>query len=64
MPKVLPVSPKAGIDYPRNYAEFLAWFHNDAACLDYLNWIRCRESSLPIVPRHQGLAYEGWAMVV
>lgn len=33
-------SPRAGVDYPRNYAEFLAWFHNDAACLDYLDWIR------------------------
>jgi len=35
-------SPRAGIDYPRNYAEFLAWFHDDAACLDYLDWIRSK----------------------
>lgn len=35
-------SPRAGVDYPRNYAEFLAWFHDDAACLDYLDWIRCK----------------------
>ena len=40
IPNVRPVSPKAGVDYPRNYAEFLAWFHDDAACLDYLDWIR------------------------
>jgi transposase-like protein len=43
LPKVLPVSPLAGVDYPRNYAEFQAWFHNDAACLDYLDWIRCKD---------------------
>lgn len=42
VPPVRPASPKAGVDYPRNYAEFLAWFHDDAACLDYLNWVRCK----------------------
>ncbi len=40
--QVRPQSPRAGIDYPRNYAEFLAWFSEDAACLDYLDWIRWR----------------------
>ena len=42
LPKVRPVSPKAGVDSPRHYAEFLAWFHDDAACLDYLDWTRCQ----------------------
>ena len=32
--------PKAGIDYPRSYADFLGWFLDDAACLDYLDWMR------------------------
>ena len=33
---LLPVASK---DYPRNYAEFLGWFSDDAACLDYLDWL-------------------------
>ena len=36
-------TPKAGVDYPRNYAEFMAWFSDDAACLDYLDWIRWKD---------------------
>jgi len=28
--------PVAGVDYPRNYHELLAWFPDDAACLGYL----------------------------
>jgi transposase-like protein len=31
---------QAGRDYPRNYAELRAWFPDDAACLDYLEWLR------------------------
>ncbi len=34
------VRPVAGIDYPSNYGEFLAWFPDDEACLDYLDWLR------------------------
>jgi transposase-like protein len=30
----------AGIDYPRSYADVLGWFPDDAACLDYLEWLR------------------------
>lgn len=29
-----------GEHYPRTYAEFLAWFPNEGACLDYLDWLR------------------------
>lgn len=29
-----------GRDYPRNYAELRAWFTDDEACLDYLDWLR------------------------
>ena len=31
---------RGGRDYPRDYAEFGTWFPNDAACLDYLDWLR------------------------
>ncbi len=31
---------QAGRDYPRRYADLLLWFPNDAACLDYLEWLR------------------------
>lgn len=34
---------KAGHDYPSNYAEMRAWFPDDAACLDYLEWLRWPE---------------------
>jgi transposase-like protein len=33
-------SPRAGVEYPRSYAEVRAWFPTDAACLDYLDWLR------------------------
>jgi len=32
--------PKADKDYPKGYADFLGWFPDDAACLDYLDWLR------------------------
>jgi transposase-like protein len=32
--------PTAGRDYPGSYAELLVWFPDDAACLDYLEWLR------------------------
>jgi transposase-like protein len=32
--------PQAGKDYPKNYADFLGWFPDDAACIDYLDWLR------------------------
>ena len=35
--------PVAGWDYPGSYAELLAWFPDDGACLDYLDWLRWRE---------------------
>ena len=41
MAKQLPASVlQAGRDYPRNYAELGAWFSDDDACLDYLEWLR------------------------
>ena len=32
--------PVAGKDYPGTYGELLAWFPDDRACLDYLDWLR------------------------
>jgi transposase-like protein len=31
---------RAGRDYPPSYADLLAWFPDEAACLDYLEWLR------------------------
>ena len=36
-------SPVAGTDYPAAYADLLSWFPDDAACLDYLDWLRWRD---------------------
>ncbi len=33
-------SPIAGVHYPTSTGEFDAWFHTDADCLDYLEWLR------------------------
>ena len=33
-------SPKAGVHYPGNLAAVRSWFPDDAACLDYLDWLR------------------------
>lgn len=35
-----PASPIAGRDYPTDVAQMRAWFRTDAACLDYLDWLR------------------------
>ena len=32
--------PRAGVEYPGSYADVRAWFPTDAACLDYLDWLR------------------------
>lgn len=34
--------PQRGHDYPGSHADVLAWFPDDAACLDYLDWLRWR----------------------
>jgi len=34
------LSPVAGRDYPRNWAEFLNWFPDDAACMEFLAHLR------------------------
>lgn len=33
-------APVRGKDYPGSYAEMRAWFPDDRACLDYLDWLR------------------------
>ena len=32
--------PRAGVEYPRNWHELLAWFPDDGACLRYLDRLR------------------------
>lgn len=32
--------PEAGVHYPGSLADLRAWFPDDAACLDYLDWLR------------------------
>ena len=34
------VQPRAGVHYPRSLGELRSWFGTDAACLDYLEWLR------------------------
>ena len=34
----------AQLHYPGSYAEQRAWFPDDAACLDYLDWLRWTEA--------------------
>ena len=33
-------NPQAGTHYPRSQGEFQDWFHTDADCPDYLEWLR------------------------
>jgi transposase-like protein len=35
--------PLSGVHYPGSLAEVRAWFPDDAACLDYLDWLRWRD---------------------
>ena len=47
--------PTAGIDYPGSYAEFVAWFPDEAACRDYLEWLRWPEGfRCPRCPNRDG----------
>lgn len=39
-PQPLASGLKPGSDYPSNYAVMRAWFPDDVACLDYLEWLR------------------------
>ena len=32
--------PREGLHYPGSYAALRAWFPDDDACLDYLDWLR------------------------
>ena len=48
-----PGMPAAGRDYPGRYADFLAWFGADEACLDYLDWQRWPDGCF-VCPSCQG----------
>ncbi len=47
----------AGVDYPRNWHELLAWFPDDAACLRYLERLRWGQG---FVCRFCGAVDGGW----
>ena len=32
--------PLRGLQYPGSYAELRAWFPDDEACMDFLDWLR------------------------
>ena len=49
--------PQAGVDYPSNWHELLAWFPDDAGCLRYLERLRWGEG---FVCRFCGLVDGGW----
>ncbi len=49
--------PVAGVDYPRNWHELLAWFPDDAACLRYLERLRWAEG---FTCRFCGTVEGGW----
>ena len=40
---VVTIRPRWRTDYPRSWDELLAWFSDDAECLDYLEWLRWPE---------------------
>lgn len=40
VPQKPAVTLRPGRDFPRSYAELRAWFPDDDACLDYLEWLR------------------------
>jgi len=50
--------PRAGLHYPGSYGELQAWFPNDTACLDYLDWLRWPDG---FVCPHCGCV-DGWKM--
>lgn len=33
---------RAGVDYPKSWEEFVAWFEGEDDCRDYLDWLRWR----------------------
>ena len=53
----------AGRDYPSDLVELRAWFGDDAACLDYLEWlrwpqgVRCPRCGTSVVWRQSGVRY-------
>jgi len=49
---------RSGRDYPSSYAELRAWFPDDGACLDYLEWLRWPDGF--VCPRCE--TPSGWRM--
>ena len=49
---------RGGAHYPRSVGELRSWFGTDAACLDYLAWLRWRDGFVCDRCGH----YEGWRL--
>jgi transposase-like protein len=49
-------NPRGGKHYPRSVGEFQAWFRTDAACRDYLEWLRWPNGFICPECGHEG----GW----
>lgn len=57
--------PRAAVDYPGTWHEFLRWFPDDAACLAYLERLRWTKGlRLPPVLGPKGLADRRWSLDV
>ena len=50
--------PQTGKDYPGSYAELLAWFPDEAACWDYLEWATLAGR----VPLPEGVGRAAWRL--
>ncbi len=50
--------PRTGLHYPGSYGELRSWFPDDAACLDYLDWLRWPDGF--VCPHCAGAG--GWKM--
>jgi len=49
----MPSRPVEGVHYPGSLADIRAWFPDDEACLDYLDWLRWRDGF--VCPHCQGV---------
>ena len=52
--------PRAGVDYPRTFQEFLSWFRDEQSCLTYLERVRWRDGF--ICPRCGTVGGVWWAV--
>ena len=49
--------PLRGLQYPGSYAELRAWFPDDEACMDFLDWLRWPTG--PVLPELRTDGHDG-----